>query len=184
MRNTIILITMLSFVLGCDSPSQDTGGRPPVKNSTPPVAEKRNVAQWQISPDKTLSFRISTEKQKYRPSETVTVRAELKNNSDFDITVRPIQFAFGNIGDAIQIIGPQKVRYRGPFKNMPSPKKVVLAAGEVVTAEAAIDERYEGFGVAGKYRISLGSFDGSTSSVSIEIADQEQENTSVMERKK
>jgi hypothetical protein len=169
MRNTIILITMLSFVLGCDSPSQDTGGRPPVKNSTPPVAEKRNVAQWQISPDKTLSFRISTEKQKYRPSETVTVLAELKNNSDSNITVMPIQCAFGNVGDAIQIIGPQKVRYRGPFKSMPPPKKVVLAAGKVVTAEAAIDERYEGFGATGKYKISC-SFAGLTSTISIEIA--------------
>jgi hypothetical protein len=66
---------------------------------------------------------------------------------------------------------------------MPPPKKVVLAAGKVVTAEAAIDERYEGFGVAGKYRISC-SFAGLTSAVSIEIEDQKQENTSVMERKK
>jgi hypothetical protein len=168
----VLLIAMGAVLIesdGCGSQVRNKGNQASVKNSTPSVVEERNADQWQTSSDKSLSFRVSTNKKRYRVSEAVTVFAELKNNSASDISVLPVHCAFGNCGDAIDISGPQRVHYRGPFKSMPRPKEVILPPGKVVIAEATIDDnRYEGFGAVGEYKIGS-SFYGLTSTVSIEI---------------
>lgn len=134
------------------------------------LVEERNADQWQTSSDKSLCFRISTEKKRYRVYKAVTVFAELKNNSASNISVLPIGSAFGNVGDAIHISGPHEVRYRGPFASMPRPKEVTLPPGKDTIAEATIDDRYEGFGADGQYKIAC-SYSGLTSTVSIEFTD-------------
>ena len=133
--------------------------------------EKRHSGQWQASSDGSISFRISTEKKTYSVSERVTVRAELKNNSNVDVSILPVRVAFGNVGDAIRLSGPQEVKYRGPFKSMPPPKKVVLSAGSTTSAEATIGDRYEGFGVKGEYKITC-SLSGMTSTVVVTLMDK------------
>jgi hypothetical protein len=167
----LLLIAIAAIFIesdGCGSQARNKENQASAKNSTLSVVEGRNADQWQTSSDKSLSFRISTNKKRYRVSKAVTVFAELKNNSASNISVFPVHCAFGNCGDAIDISGPQQVRYRGPFKSMPRPKKVTLPPGKDMIAEATIDARYEGFGVIGEYKIAS-SFSGLTSTVSIEI---------------
>jgi len=177
MSNAIIPIVLLMVVLGCGSKTQQgtpsvSGQNPTISAVEKPKDESRNADQWRTSTDGKLSFRISTGKKQYQIAESVKVLAELRNNGKSNISVLPIRCAFGNVGDAIHIVGPRKVRYSGPFKSMPRPKEVTLPPGKVVTAEAAIDDRYEGFGVPGEYKISC-SFSGLTSTVSLEIISKE-----------
>ena len=125
-QNASLIVIMLFLLCGCDSQTQRSSAQPEKEPAAPSV-EKRNSGQWQ-SVATNLLFRISTEKKVYNVSERVTVRAELKNNSNADVSILPVRVAFGIVGDAIQISGPQEVKYRGPFKSMPSPKKIVLSA--------------------------------------------------------
>jgi uncharacterized protein YcfL len=171
MRNSILLVAVLYLSCGCSSQTQDTAIQPAKQKPAAPSVEKRHSGQWQASSDGSISFRISTEKKTYSVSERVTVRAELKNNSKADVSIFPVHVAFGNVGDAIRISGPQEVKYRGPFKSMPHPKKVVLSAGSTTTAEATIDDRYEGFGVEGEYKITC-TFSGISSTVVITLVEK------------
>ena len=172
MHKIIVMMIASLLFLGCSQQAQDVNTAAPVKNSAPLVVEGRNADQWQSS-DSDVSFRISTEKKTYSVSDRVTVRAELRNTEKVDVSALPVHVAFGNAGDAIRISGPKEVRYRGPFKSMPPPKTVVLSAGTTTTAEAAIDDRYEGFGVEGEYKITC-SFSGMTSTVVITLIDKKE----------
>jgi hypothetical protein len=169
-QNASLIVIMLFLLCGCDSQTQRSSAQPE-KASAATSFEKRHSGQWQASSDGSVAFRISTEKETYGVSERVTVRAELKNNSNADVSVLPVRVAFGNVGDAIRLSGPQEVKYRGPFKSMPPPKKVVLSAGSTTSAEATIGERYEGFGVKGEYKITC-SFSGMTSTVVVTLMDK------------
>ena len=172
MQNANLIVIMLFLLCGCDSQTQRSSSQPEKEPAVPSV-EGRNSGQWQASPDGSLSFRISTEKKTYSVSERVTVRADLKNNSKADVSILPVHVAFGNVGDAIRISGPQEVKYRGPFKSMSPPKKIVLSAGITTTAEAPIDDRYDGFGVGGEYKITC-FFSGMTSTVVITLMDEKE----------
>ncbi len=132
----------------------------------------RNSDKWKASKDGAISFRISTEKRTYLASEQVIIHAELKNTSSTDLPVPPVQTAFGNNGDAIQFSGNHEVKYKGPFKTIPSPKDIVLPAGTMITAESRIDDRYGGFGSKGEYKIKC-TYRNVISSVFIEITDTE-----------
>jgi hypothetical protein len=169
-QNSSLFVIILFLLSGCGSQAQRSSTQPEKDPAVPSVAIG-NSGQWQEAPDGSLSFRISTEKKTYNVSERVTVRAELKNNSKADVSILPVHVAFGNVGDAIRIFGPQEVKYRGPFKSMPPPKKIVLSAGITTTAEAPIDDRYDGFGVGGEYKITC-SFSGMTSTVVITLMDK------------
>ena len=115
-QNASLIVIMLLLLCGCDSQTQRSSAQPE-KGSAATSFEKRHSGQWQASSDGSVSFRISTEKKTYGVSERVTVRAELKNNSNADVSILPVRVAFGNVGDAIRLSGPQEVKYRGPLEH-------------------------------------------------------------------
>ena len=130
---------------------------PPSTNEKPasPEAEKPNGEKWVALQNKDLLFRLSTDKQIYRIGEKVTLRAELKNNSDTSHKVIPISAVFGNYpGEGIRIKGPQKIGYVGMHKNLAPLKRVVLPANTTISAEYIIDDKFKGFGGKGTYTIS------------------------------
>jgi hypothetical protein len=118
----------------------------------------RILSDWVESEDGRVSVCLAVDKTTFTPSETITVRCAIRNNTDDSLTMlRPFGDPFYAHSSGLRILGPKgAIAYRGPMKDY------VLGtdAFRELRGQTVIDERLElpkdhlsGLGVPGLYRI-------------------------------
>jgi len=118
----------------------------------------RILSDWIESGDGKVSVCLVVDKTTFTPSETITVRCAIRNNTDNSLTIlRPFGDPFYAHSSGLKILGPEgAIAYAGPMK------EYVLGTGAFheLRGQTVIDERLElprnhlpGLGVPGLYRI-------------------------------
>lgn len=118
----------------------------------------RILSDWVESGDGKVSVSLVVDKTTFTPSETITVRCAMRNNTDNSLTIlRPFGDPFYAHSSGLRILGPEgAITYAGPMK------EYVLGtdAFHELRGQTVIDETLElpkghlpGLGVPGLYRI-------------------------------